>query len=312
MIDDKKRWVYYYKNFLKPYPDDAPYTEMKDILAELSNRFEDGECVKLIENNTAAIRITDMAIDTAREVATILYQYSDTKISDPAFVNLETGALRVEEKLDGEGVAISAHMVVSLKPDQPRGATYLTLIEDVPGIGKTKIDPFLTSQFKAVFDKRYINYEGRKLKYRPTSELTGFASESLKDGLSKGYLAGFELKRYRNIGGGLDDEDYVKVDSFIVKLKVERRFSGDEAVSLINKINKKAKESDYAEMVVKYKRKEGKSASVPISTAREDAGDALFSKFEIVKVTNPLPQCVQEIQEEIAEKMRLLLIAARS
>ncbi len=311
MLDQNRRWVHYYKHFLKPHPDDAPYVKMEDILGLLRPRVIAGECVKLIENETAAIRIRDMTIDTTNKVAVILFQYSDTKVSDPAFVNLESGALRVEPKLAGEGVAISSHMVVSLVPITPRGATYLTLLEDVPGIGRTKIEPFLTSNFKENFDDLYQTYDGKTRKYWPTSEISGYVSESLREGLEKGYLKGFELKRYDDIDGGLDEEGYVKVSSHMVKLKVIKKFSGDEAVGIINRLKEKARKKNYSEILVQYKRKEGKSKSVPVSTAREDAGDAMFSKFEVVQVSAPLAQCLSEIRVELAGKMTSLLVAAR-
>ena len=311
MLDHKKRWIFYYKNFLRPRPDDAPYTSMRDILNKLQSRCDQGECVKLLENNTAAIRLKEIIIDDINQIAVLLFQYSDTKISDPAFVDLEKGTLRVEPKLEGEGVAISAHMVLSLKPEHIRGATYLTLLEDVPGIGKTKIEPFLTSEFKAVFDDRYPNYEGKYVKYRPTFEMNGYLAESLKDGLDKGYINGFELKKFSHVDGGLDEEGYVKVESHAVKLKTVRKFEGDEAIGVIDRMKERAKRLNYSELVVQYQRKEGKSKSIPVSTAREDAGDALFSKFEIISVLEPLPQCLSEIRKEVASKMSALLIDSR-
>ncbi|MBU1564261.1 MAG: hypothetical protein KJ630_01370 [Proteobacteria bacterium] len=311
MLDHKRRWIYYYKHFLKPHPDDAPYTKMKDILGELHPRVLAGECVKLIENGTAAIRIRDMTFDETNNIAVILFQYSDTKVSDPAFVNLENGVLRIEPKLEGEGVAISAHMVVSLIPITPRGGTYLTLLEDVPGIGRTKIEPFLTSNFREIFDERFQTYDGSTKKYWPTSEMTGYLSESLRDGLEKGYLKGFELKKYIDVDDGLDEEGFVKVESYSAKLKVARKFSGDEAVSVINRVKIRARKTNFTEMLIKYERKEGKAKSVPISTAREDAGDAMFSKFEVVDVGESLPQCLSEIRAELASKMTMLLVAAR-
>jgi len=311
MLDQNKRWVNYYKNFLKPSPEDAPYTKMSEILETLHERFLSGECVKLIENQTSAIRIRDMAFNKENQVATLLFQYSDTKISDPTFANLETGELRVEPKLDGEGVAVSAHMVLSLIPEHPRGATYLTLLEDVPGIGRTKIEPFLTSEFRAVFEEHYQNAEGRTLKYRPTSEISGYAKESLKEGLQKGVLTGLEFKKYKNVEVDFDEPGFVKVDSYTMKLKLKRKLEGDEALSLIDRVRRKAKASDYQDMVVRYERNEGKGKTFNMSTAREDAADALYSKFEIITVTDALPQCLPEIREEFATKMIKLLVQAR-
>ena len=43
-------------------------------------------------------------------------------------------------------------MLISLDPIQENGRSYLVILEDVPGVGKTKIEPFLTRHFKVIAD----------------------------------------------------------------------------------------------------------------------------------------------------------------
>jgi hypothetical protein len=71
MIDHKQRWIYYYKNFLKPLPEDAPYTSMRDILNRMQPRCSNGECVKLLVNNTAAIRLKEISINETDNLAVL-------------------------------------------------------------------------------------------------------------------------------------------------------------------------------------------------------------------------------------------------
>ena len=112
MINEKQRWIYFYDKLLKSYPEDAPYFNMYEIMKELHDRQQQGNSVKLINNETAAIRINEMRFDEANSTVCLLIQYADKTVSDPVFSNLQTGEIRVEPKLDGEGVAISAHMLV--------------------------------------------------------------------------------------------------------------------------------------------------------------------------------------------------------
>lgn len=311
MQNAKERWVLYYDKHLKPHPEEAPPIPMKEVVDLLFARQQAGESVWLIKQETAALRITDMEIDSRKETACLLVQYADTTISDPAFSNLETGQLRVEPKLDGEGVAISSHMVVSLKPTEPRGNVYLTLLEDVPGIGKTKIAPFLTAEFREVCKFTFVDESKRTRKCRPRVEMAGHVSQSLAQDLEKGVLRGFELIKYQLKEPEFDEPGYTKTEAHILKIKTRKGFSGIEAIGLINRVKEKASKADFTEMRVKYKRVEGKQLTKPVSTAREDAGDALFARLERIKLESPLPQCSQKIVEEVKSKMTKLLISQR-
>lgn len=312
MINENQRWIYFYDKFLKSYPEDAPYFEMREIMKELHDRQQQGNSVKLINNETAAIRINDMHFDDTNSTVCLLIQYADKTISDPVFSNLQTGDIRVEPKLDGEGVAISAHILVSLTPNDDGGNTYITLVEDVPGIGKTKIEPFLTSEFKKVSEGYVFSDEQeRERSCRPMVEMSAYPSQSLKEDMERGILQGLELVRNTHINGEFDEPDYTKTDSHIVKIKVTRPVNGEEAVGLINRIKQKARRLNYSELRVRYKRREGKQRTVPISTAREDAGDAMYARYEIIRVNEPLPQCSSTIRDDVHTKMTSLLVDAR-
>ncbi len=312
MIKEKQRWIFFYDKFLQPSPEDAPYFDMREIMNELYTRQQEGDSVKLINNKTAAIRINDMRFYDDNNTVCLLFQYADTTISDPVFSNLETGDIRVEPKLDGEGVAISAHMLVSLSPNDNNGNTYITLIEDVPGIGKTKIEPFLTSEFKIASEGyTFTDEQDRERPCRPMVRMSAYPSQSLKEDMERGVLQGLELVKNIHVSGEFDEPDYTKTESNLVKIKVTKAVNGEEAVGLINRIKEKAKRADYSELRIRYKRQEGKQRTVPISTAREDAGDAMYARYEIIKLREPLPQCSSIIRDDAIKEMTNLLVAAR-
>lgn len=48
MLRLNERWLYFFDILLKPYPDDAPYTRLKDLLSSLKLRIEKGESVKIM------------------------------------------------------------------------------------------------------------------------------------------------------------------------------------------------------------------------------------------------------------------------
>ncbi len=317
MLNAKEKWILFYKTFLKPSPEDAPYTPLDDLMHSLKLKCEEEDCVKLINKETAAIRLKEILIDDKKKVAVLLFQYSDTEIADPAFANLETGKLRLEPKLEGEGVAISAHMAISLEKEQKgkinTGAgTYLTLLEEVPGISRGKIASFLTFKLREVATDKYTTDEGKEKTYRPLWEMEGYLSETIANALEKGYLLGFELRDYRIVEEGLDEDEHIEIDSHTLKIKARHKPSGDVAEEIIRKVSKWGKKKGYPNMVVRYKRNEGREKSINASTAREDATEAVFAKFEKITISSPLPQCIEKIDDLIAKKMIKLLLMERA
>ena len=155
-------------------------------------RFERGESVKLINRETAAIRIQQLRMDVHGGTAHFLLNYSDMNTTDPVFGNLQTGKLRLEPKLEGEGIAVSAHMVVLLDPE-PTTGTYLVALEDVLGVGRTKLSPFLTSEFRAVSDFPFRDIDDQIKRSRPVVEILGRPSQQLRDDLNAGRLSEIEL-----------------------------------------------------------------------------------------------------------------------
>lgn len=103
--------------------------------------------MKYVENGKASIGICDYKKSPTNETVTMLIQYADGDVTDPTFLHMKKRSLRKEPKKDGEGVAVSAHVVISTKPHDVLGLFYRVLVEEVPGLRRSKIAPFLKSEF---------------------------------------------------------------------------------------------------------------------------------------------------------------------
>lgn len=316
MLGQWERWAFVYELRLEPYPVGAPEIDLEAVLDGLLSRQQAGQSVKLVAKETAAIRIQAMQVDKDARLAKLLINYADKDTSDPVFAHLETGSLRSEPKLDGEGVALSAHMLIHLDRC-PKNGTYTTILEDVPGVGKSKVTPFLTSEFRAVADFPFKDSDGKVKKSRPVPNLVGHLSQKLKEDLNRGHLGDIELVRYRTIHGEaqaneFDEEGYVSEESRTVRIKVEQKLSADAALDLLNRVRSRAVEKGYAVMRVKVKPDQGKERTVPVPTAREDAGDVAYVRYERMDgFEQPLKQSVSDLQDTIVEKMRQLLETVR-
>lgn len=311
MLNQLERWVLHYDSVIKSYPNEAPNIPMREIVPLAALLQAQGDAVWVFQRKTAAVRIAAIDIDHDNEFATFLIHYADKNASDPVFGNLDTGELRTEPKLEGEGVAISAHLLISLKSTQPHQNVYLTVLEDVPGLGRTKLRPFLNAIFKKASDFSFSAEDGTQKKCRPAVEINGHTSQQLRDDLEGGVLSGFELVKYRNVTGEFDEEGFLEEKTRVVTIDTKQKLSGLEALNLINRVKERAAGAGYANMRVKYKRPEGPQKTITVGTAREDAGDAVSVKSAFLRVETALPQCSETIRIDVVEKMKKMLLAAR-
>jgi len=305
MLELNQRWIHFYGVTLKSAPDDAPLFDLESTLKLLKQNFKGGKLHKLINKGTACVRISELLINSKARRASFLFQYSDSRMSDPAFSNLASGALRSEPKLAGEGIAVSAHGVLFLEPIKPNGLEYLLLLEDAPGIGKAKLTPFLNTLLKDLASREFENEEGDIENSYPVIGFDHVADQSLSDDLEDGELRFIEL--FKNVTMNELDEDPIldKVTS-TVKIKATAKSKGQGAVDFINRAKEIGREKGFPDMRVVFKKQEGNQRSVRFSTLREDAGDAVFGRMELVETDYDLPQCTDTIDRKFLAKMRAL------
>jgi hypothetical protein len=192
-----------------------------------------------------------------------------------------------------------------LDPIKEHGLEYLLLLEDSPGIGKTKLTPFLNGFLKQALTETFVNLQGAALSYYPVFSFDHFASQSLTKDLEDGELKFIELIRNHTIEE-LDEEPYLQRATSFIKIKAVPRTSGSKALDLINKVKDLAKKKGYADIRVVVKKAEGKQRSIKVATFREDAGDALFGRMEVVSTEHDLDQCAPDIDLPFVRKMRAL------
>jgi hypothetical protein len=307
MLGSWERWVFLYDLKLGSNPKDAPLIPLRAVFDQLVPRYERGDSVKLVNKDSAAIRLQRLHIDKNTATVRLLINYADTNVVDPVFADLRTGKLRFEPKLKGEGVAVSAHMVICLDP-QPKSGTYLVALEDVPGVGRSKLAPFLTSEFKAVAHFPFRDVDDRVKASRPLVEILGHPSQQLRADLSSGTLAGIELVKMVLDGGEFDEEGLLKEERRLVRCKVQPRLRGEDALDLINRLRGRGHASGYSGLKVRFKRDAGNTRTVDVPTIREDAGDVQYVRYERVSgFDQPMEQSISDIRSDMLSKMLTLL-----
>lgn len=313
MLDFFKRWVVFNVLNLKREPEHAPQIELASLMPLLVRRIEAGEAVDLVNNKTAAVRITDLKEFTNEKAIVLLFQYADSKVTAPVFSHLESGELREEPLLEGEGVAVSAHIAISLVPKKPDAPLYDFLVEEIPGLGRSRLAPFLKKEFKVVskdqFEWEDDTENNRSRVYKPAIELATTASITLKEELDAGsVISGLELVAHKPKGKRFDEPNSYEEMRRTVVLKV---VSNEGILGKINKLMAAAREEGFTEYKLHYKNQGGKQKTALLGTTKEDVADSLLGRTEEVKADEPLAQCQPAICESIARQMVGFITSAR-
>lgn len=306
MLDQNQRWIHFYGIHLAQIPNDAPSYKLLDVFQVLDQVYRDKKFFTVINKGTASIRIRELSIEKVKGQIHILFQYSDKKISDPSFSKFATGDVRSAVKEDDEGVAVSAHAIIYTKPIKFGGLEFEMRLEDAPAIGKTKITRIMNQFLKHYLTREFLDpSDGEIKKCHPVFMMDHFSKQTLRQDLEDGELKYIELVKNETIHA-LDEEPCLKRVEQVIKITAEKKSSGDEAVSFANAVKRYAKEKNYHDIRVVFKNTEGKQRSVKVPTFREDAGEILFGKLEMVEVDYSLPQCAQNLDPTFIIKMNSL------
>lgn len=311
MLHKRERYVFFYDFVLQLMPDKArklhPGIPLIDALPSLKKRFDDGECIKLIQNETAAVRLMDMKDVHGGDAVAFLVAYADKNSADPAFMDLVTGVTNIVRKSDDQGGAYTAHCVLKTKPTDTKPYRYTGMIEKVPGATRSVILPFMNTQLREAckFDLQRKNK--RPIKCWPAFEALGQQSEKLGDALSTGQLKEVELVRYEYEDKGIDQIGGVVDRKMALSLKPSNKLSHDGVVDWLEKLKSWGKQKSFKEMKVRYRSDIGKDDTVTVPTAKTDVSEFLFNKHEMIKVDDDIDQLVEVVRDDVVDKMMALM-----
>lgn len=313
MLEKRRRWCSFYEIHL-PVITRADFDiegfVMQEIYEMIKPRFDKKESYYKFNNESAAIRLQDMKLDHDNQILHLLVNYADKNIADPVFSDLETGKLRTEFKLEGEGVAVSTHISISMLPSRTGG--FLCLCENAPGVGKAKLERFFTAECRES-DEGYTvtSDDGTVYKCRPDFDMQMYAGKSLKEFMDTSFLNEVELIRYHKESPDFDEKDTIKQTTSVVKLKVISQRTGNPGVDLIKSIQAKALKNQFSTLRIKIKENTGKSKWLGIGVTNSDIGATLFSKDVIIITRHPVPQCSESIHSELMDKLTKVLTGER-
>lgn len=307
MLELNERNVYFYEFMLKPKKLAKKY-RMSSVFGRIKLGYDANATFKLIRHDTASLRLQDLSL--GKEHVCLLINYSDSNLSDPAMQKIMTKDLRVLPKKKGEGLALSTHVVISLKEIKPN--VYLGAAEYVPGLPKSLYMGFLCWMMKQYcIDKEFDYEKNRAVLCWPVLDYAILQSEELSDALSGQPLRGVELVRFdeKVIDFDADNEVEVVRQNLYVKPKEEKKKYGQAALQWLKMCATKAKGNDYPVMKVDFKNKVGADTRVVVDTNEQNMADILFGKREVVKLKKKINQSSKSIHTEFSQGIIKLLEA---
>lgn len=314
MLQKNRRHILFFDLVMAPYPTDAPPIELETLIPFLSKRCEMGLAVEKIDADRRIIRLSDLKtvkLPDGSDAVAMLFCLGDHDKADPGVTHLETGAVRIFEKEEGEVGGLSVHTLVRLKPTQAKGHLYRAVLEDITGFGRTPIQSFLRSQFKIICDEQEFTFprdDKRPIKTRPMVELAGHASDKLKNSLKSGRLLHIELVDYSAVDFGMDEAKFLKTARRALNVSVSKELPQGEQLGFVEKVKIWAKKQGYDTMRVRWKEPtSSRPQSAEVDTAKSDAGEAFFIKTAEVSFATPLADISEKMSDELIAEMKKAL-----
>lgn len=309
MLSETERWIKFYRIGLRWSTDEAqrrirPPT-MEWALQCMRATVDANAAVRMTNNETTATRLA--AIRMQEGFAILLFQYTDTNISDPVFGDLQAGTLRTEPKLQGEGISVTAHVVVRMTPllEDEYPVPYIAAIEEVPGLNRTVIANFLGPELHDHTAFEFEGEDGRQKRTYVQPVFDQIADEKLGDALESSYLAGIELVETNIEPSASPDEPATVIPvTRSMKLRVAGRPHGAEARRIIADVKGRQWEHAYNIVKVTYRKSEGRQKTVDVPVRVADAAEVLAGRaVRLTDFDDAMPQAVEEIRTDLVRKM---------
>jgi hypothetical protein len=283
MISRYERWVGHIELSLSWRGRLHAGLSLKDALSVISKL--PGSPASVSDDGRWIVQLASLKLNWPQtDFATLLFLGIDRDSAAAVYGNTRTFDLREAVKRPDEGGAVSAHLVVSLVPNQS-GACPAALEETV-GLGRTKVIGFLRRAIRdhVVF---YDNEpDGSKTAIEPGLEASAVLDEPLGAQLERTRIVAVEMVKRTKlaIDDGLDDFD-VRYRSVHLKPSVEA--SGSQARAIISRLVNTDLAKEYPEIRVKIADSDQNTRTVRAHTDRMDALTAAFQKFSLINDINP-------------------------
>lgn len=239
------------------------------------------------------VRITKLDLRPKEDMAVLLIRRRDEEAATQVFEHGGTGALWQPDVDPKQAPAVSAHLFVRLTPSGGPFPVHRTILEEVPGLGRTYIEYILRQLLKPV-EYEYTDERGKVKTAYTIAKLAGLPSKTLGDALKGGGINYVELVGPAETDG-LDMRG-LKAHPQRMRLSVS---SDENPLNVVARVRDWAAQNNWPTVRVQVETADDRTKVVEIARAA-DAADVLFVKSELVTTKNDVAICTDDINDELA------------
>lgn len=289
MLRNDERWVIYMDAGVRFVPSRAPnamtLNELHDVLKTVVGT---KDALHHPDQNKKDEAITldhaEMMTLNGLKSLVLIFSYTNQNGADPGFREMVAGKNRTEPKKKNEAVAASAHLVISTVPHGRSGSLpWAALIEDVTGVGKTKIQSAVSAMIRSRLRFTWQDEDGKVQAADARFVLDGRDCDDVTEEIEKGTLAYFVAIKESEVAPEFDAEGYFVTSKEEVRLKPTWK-DGISVKDLMKKVAKIGARHGFEKVRVQYQRSDGKGRSLTYGTHREDAEDFLIKRVEKIEL----------------------------
>jgi hypothetical protein len=298
---------------LSPLPKNAPAFNMLETAWLIASAASDHEISTYhLEKAKKCIWAAECRVVSheGHSFLSLLINCSDERITGSAYVKRGSRKLRVMHKEDDEGVAVSAHMLISLEPRvQAHNSLYYCFLEEAPGLSRSVVAGFLTFLCKVGYEGHTVDlpYEKGRKKYktRPLVNVDEFAGDDLINAYS-GRAVNF-IEFYQTVESStVDTTSILKTFSRSFKMVPTRTEALKKIVTEgLSYFDDKKVERMKVEVAPA---KKGNKPDYLRYERDEESVSALLTKQRKIDLVSKHGQCELEISDEITGKILELAI----
>ncbi|MDH0447247.1 hypothetical protein [Shewanella sp. GD04112] len=286
---------------VRKHPDDAPDFNFERILPNLKNMVAKNQALYEIKNGDVSLRLHKLKVE--EYAVTMLFQYADKKATDPTFTEIITGKTRTAEKKEGEGISVSAHLVIRREPhNKALKIFHHAILEEVPGITRQVIANGLTHMLSICAQSTYRrDGEQKDLKCRPMISLEFNGNEKLSTLLNKGTIRGFVAFRDAVDNKMDEDSEFTVKDERITLVALKTR--GEKALKMIEEAKGWVNKREYTRLQIKYVGDNRRHRTLEVGVRERDIAEKMFAKSSLVSLNDPIAQCQEDIHTKLHQKI---------
>jgi len=307
-LSQKYRWILV-TSLVFNNPKAVPVTAGKYHIKEIEEHLS-----RLVKSNLSQYRYNNelkrMTLRDFKNVGEgcfcILIGVGDKDMPNTVYENFDTNKHREIKKEDGEGGAVTSHVLIKRTPLPNMSDQYVALIEKAPGINISSVGRYLRFLCKSCRTKTYTKNE-KDVEYYPTCDLLGHKSRTLEDVLETGSLQDVEFVARHVQSAGLDEKEFIREDVSKAKFIIKRQYEKSELGSFFEKLMEKVRSRDFQKLFVRVKSDTGQIKRSEFTMESEEILCQQFVLNEKIDGFDLLQQAYSEISEPVVSKMAALM-----